>query len=305
VVVLKWIPLGSIVGSAFQPRLQEDRELNRLIASIQGSGLVIPIIVLLVAKAQTKAQAKAKASGPTYLMRSGHRRKAALERLAKQGVAALPRGHARIVDGEVQIQALICDNMTDDEAAVAALIDNLEREALTPYEQARALKRLAEKNKIPREELASQTGISPNRVDYMIAALDPHNLTPAMIKSWKQRQLEMGHVRTLFRLREQPKAQKQLYQKILKMNLAVADAEYYCTQLLNPEDLRLDQRELEILKQQLASSKALTELIENKQLRVLPSRTGQKLQIDIQGITELRSAAREILRVTKGFNPDP
>ncbi len=159
--------------------------------------------------------------------------------------------------------------------------------------------------KLPRDDLATRTGISRNRIDYMIGALDPQNLTPQMIKSWKQRQLEMGHIRTLFRLREQPKQQAQLFQKILKMRLAVADAEYYCTQLLDPSELRLDRRELELLKRQLGKSKALTELLENKQLRVLPSRTGQKLQIDILGITELRAAAKEILRVTKGIDPEP
>jgi len=76
----------------------------------------------------------------------------------------------------------------------------------------------------------------------MIAALDGKSLTPAMIKSWKERRLGDKHVTTLFRLRADRKAQLQLYNKIIKERLSSRDAEFWCNQLMNPSDKRLDRR---------------------------------------------------------------
>ncbi len=243
-VTLKWIPLASIVGSIYQPRQQEDRELRRLAESIRLNGLLTSITVVTTAAAATgKGKAKPnkakpnKAGAATYLMRSGHRRKKAMELLLKRGVTSVPPGHARIEGDQAFFQALVCDDVTAKEATIAALIDNLEREPLTPYEQACALRTLVEEKQIDRQDLARRAQIHPDTVDYMIAALDPKNLPLPMIKSWKQGRLDMGHVRALIRLRTYKKRQKQLYSKILKENLSVTEARFWCNRLLDKGDI--------------------------------------------------------------------
>jgi ParB family transcriptional regulator, chromosome partitioning protein len=291
-VTFKWIPLASVVGSVYQPRLQEDRGLDDLTESIRVNGLLVPLIVLQVPTSSSNA--------PTYLMRSGHRRRAALLSLQK-GATSLPQGHARIQTGEVQVQAVIRDDMTKQEAACAALIDNLERQDLSPYEQACAIKHLAVKMKIPRAELAKRAQTPPDTVDYMIAALDPKNLPIKMIHSWQQRLLEMGHVRLLVRLREQPKQQKQLYTKILKERLSVAQASFWCNRLLDKLEHPLEDREHNLVSERLTNSPLLKELIDNKQLNWDHSKRGGKLILDVEGADNIRKACLEIASVLKGL----
>jgi hypothetical protein len=48
VVTFKWIPIASIIGSVYQPRLQEDRGLSGLTESIRVNGLLVPLTVLNV-----------------------------------------------------------------------------------------------------------------------------------------------------------------------------------------------------------------------------------------------------------------
>ena len=47
---LKWIPLSSIVGSIYQPRQQEDFELQRLSDSILLNGMLTPVTVVSAKK---------------------------------------------------------------------------------------------------------------------------------------------------------------------------------------------------------------------------------------------------------------
>lgn len=298
---LKWIPLSAVVGSVYQPRLQEDRGLDGLTESIRVNGLQVPMTVVNVSTNSNNNSTNSKAA-PTYLMRSGHRRRAALLTLQKGNATSLPRGHARIQTGEVQVQAVIRDDMTKQEAACAALIDNLERQDLSPYELACAVKHLSEQLKVPRAELAQRAQKTPETVDYMIAALDAKNLPIKMIQSWKERQLELGHVRLLVRLRGQPKQQKQLYTKIIKEQLSVTQASFWCNRLLDKVEQPLEDREHNLVSERLTNSPLLKELIENKQLNWDHSRRGGKLTLDVEGADNIRKACLEIATVLKGLD---
>jgi ParB-like chromosome segregation protein Spo0J len=302
---LKWIPVSAVVDTVLQPRLQEDRGLDSLTESILQGGMDTPIIALRAPRTKTNKKTNKKTKldpDQLYLMRSGHRRRAALLTLVKRGVAELPAGFARIEGGEAHVQAVIVDNVTDEEAAIAALIDNVEREPLTPYEQACALKKLAEERKIDRDDLARRVGIHSDTVDYMIAALDPRNLPPKMIQSWKQGQLVMGHVQALIRLRGYKQRQKQLYTKIIKERLSVTEARFWCTRLLDKGDIPLERRTNVLMAERFLGSPKLKALIDSKQLNVRPSVHGDQVTIKVDGTREMREACLAIAAALKGLD---
>jgi hypothetical protein len=136
----------------------------------------------------------------------------------------------------------------------------------------------------------------------MISALDPRNLPPAMIKSWKEQRLQFGHVKVLYRLRDERELQKKLYQKILKEKLTSKDAEFFCTYWMNPSKLPLEHREYKLIKTRFLADPLLKQLIENKQARLDISTFGGKLELRVDGAEGLRAAAEAILRSLEGLN---
>lgn len=307
---LKWISVSSVIGTVLQPRLQEDRELDGLTESILQGGMNTPVTVLRppasskpAGKATTKKKTGARAKpGQLYLMRSGHRRRAAVLKLVKRGIQKLPPGHARVVKGEAHLEAVIVDGATGQEQAVAALIDNVEREPLTPYEQACAVKKLAEELKVDRDDLARRVRIHPDSVDYMIAALSPKNLTLKMIQSWKEQQLVLGHIQTLMRLKAYRPRQKKLYTKIIKEQLTVTQARFWCNQLLEQGDIPLERRTNVLIAERLLNNPLLRELIENKQLNVADSVHGDQVTIKVDGPKKLREAFLAGAAALKGLD---
>lgn len=101
------IPLSAIVPDPNQPRKHfDDAGLTELAQSIAVNGLAVPVLV--------------RPSGSGYMLVHGERRWRAAQRIGWETISAEVR------------------NLTDDEARRLALIENLQREALTPIEEARA-----------------------------------------------------------------------------------------------------------------------------------------------------------------------
>jgi len=85
-----------------------------------------------------------------------------------------------------------------DQAVVAmALIENIQREELTPLEEAQALHRLIAEFKYTHQQTADALGRSRASVSNLLRLLD---LAPAIKELLEQHQLEMGHARALLTL---------------------------------------------------------------------------------------------------------
>jgi hypothetical protein len=79
-------------------------------------------------------------------------------------------------------------------------------------------------------------------VGSLIRALDGKSLTPAMIKSWKARQLQRGHILALLRLADHRSDQVALHKEILAEKLSASMASFWCERMLTPAQRRLDRR---------------------------------------------------------------
>ena len=166
---LRSLPTNQIVAGKYQPRRHfNEEQLEELAASIRAQGVIEPVIV--------------RATGANrYELIAGER-----------------RWRAAQLAGLTELPALVRD--LDDRTVIAvALIENIQREALSPLEEAQALTRLIAEFKLTHQLAADAVGRSRAAVSNLLRLLD----LPAEIRRLlDEGKLEMGHARALLTLPE-------------------------------------------------------------------------------------------------------
>ena len=166
---LRTLAVDAIQAGRYQPRHAFDEDkLDELAASIKAQGLIQPVVV------------RATGAG-RYELIAGERRWRAAR---KAGLGEIP--------------ALV--KAVPDQAILAmALIENIQREDLSPLEEAQALARLIEEFGLTHQQAADAVGRSRAAVSNLLRLLD----LPAAIKRLlDERRLDMGHARALATLAE-------------------------------------------------------------------------------------------------------
>lgn len=166
---LKELPIGAIAPNPFQPRRNFDEaQLKELADSIAASGLLQPIIV------------RARPEG-RYELIAGERRWRAVQRL-----------------GWSRIPAVVRD--VDDRALLTlALIENLQRDALSPLDAARGYQQLMQDFSLPQQEVARLVGKDRSTVSNTLRLL---RLPDDVQQLLERRALSEGHARALLALAE-------------------------------------------------------------------------------------------------------
>jgi ParB family transcriptional regulator, chromosome partitioning protein len=160
---LRELPVGSIVPNPFQPRSQiNEAELVELTASIEASGLLQPIVV--------------RPHDGKYELIAGERRWRAAQRL-----------------GWTRIPAVVKE--ADDRTLLTlALIENLQRDDLTPIEVATGYQRLSEEFRLGQAEIARLVGRDRSTIANLLRLLKLPESIKQLIQEGK---LSEGHARTL------------------------------------------------------------------------------------------------------------
>lgn len=163
---VRTLRMAEIDPKADQPRRNFDAEaLSQLADSIAANGILQPILV--------------RETGDRYEIIAGERRFRA----------------ARLA-GLSEIPALVLE--ADDEAAAKyALIENLQREDLNPYEEAAAIRKLMDEYGLSQEQVAGSIGRSRSAVANALRLLD---LPEDAVKLVTDGTLSAGHARTLLGL---------------------------------------------------------------------------------------------------------
>ena len=163
---VRTLRMAEIDPKADQPRKNFDAEaLSQLADSIAANGILQPILV--------------RETGERYEIIAGERRFRA----------------ARLA-GLSEIPALVLE--ADDEAAAKyALIENLQREDLNPYEEAAAIRKLMDEYGLSQEQVAGSIGRSRSAVANALRLLD---LPEDAVKLVTDGTLSAGHARTLLGL---------------------------------------------------------------------------------------------------------
>ncbi|MGH8456937.1 MAG: ParB/RepB/Spo0J family partition protein, partial [Stenotrophobium sp.] len=157
---IKEVPIDLIRPGAQQARRYFNAEaLTELAESIRESGVVQPIVL------RTQVWG--------YELLAGERR----WRAAQQA-------------GLHDIPAVIRDDLSDTEAFVVGLIENLQRESLSPIETAAGLKRLAEVFALTHEQVGARIGKSR---EYVTNYLRLVNLAPPVQTLVNEGHILLGH----------------------------------------------------------------------------------------------------------------
>ncbi|MDP1900102.1 MAG: ParB/RepB/Spo0J family partition protein [Rubrivivax sp.] len=161
------LPLERLRTGKYQPRTRMDEgSLYELAESIRSQGVMQPILVRPV-------------EGGFYEIIAGERRHRAA-RLA--GLEAVP----------VLVKAV-----SDEAAAVMALIENIQREDLNPIEEAQGLLRLVTEFKLTHEQAAQAVGRSRSAASNLLRLLQLAEPVQQMLHAGD---LDMGHARALLAL---------------------------------------------------------------------------------------------------------
>ena len=115
-----------------------------------------------------------------------------------------------------------------DASAMLALVENLQRQDLTVWEEAAALRQLIDRHHLSQEEAAQRVGKSQSAVANKLRLL---KLPEDVIATLRSHRLTERHARSLLRLGS-PEAQRAALEEILKRGLNVAQTEAYIDRLL-------------------------------------------------------------------------
>ena len=166
---LRMLPIHHIKPGKYQPRRHwNDEALDELAASIKAQGLIQPVVVRSI--------------GPnSYELIAGERRWRAAQRAQLSELPALVKDVP-----EIAVPAM-------------ALIENIQRQDLTPLEEADALKRLIDDFDLTHQQAADAVGRSRASVSNMLRLTEmPESIKRLLDES----KLEMGHARCLLTLPE-------------------------------------------------------------------------------------------------------
>ncbi|MEH7378621.1 MULTISPECIES: nucleoid occlusion protein [Bacillaceae] len=195
---IKKIPIDHIVANRFQPRTVFDEEkIEELARTIHIHGIIQPIVVREFAIDQ-------------YEIIAGERRFRAMKKL-----------------GWTEAPAII-KNLSDTETASVALIENLQREELSPIEEAMAYGKLLELHNLTQEALAQRLGKGQSTVANKLRLLKlPQPIQEALLNKI----ITERHARALIPLKD-PEKQVVLLAEIIEKNFNVKQTEERVVKLL-------------------------------------------------------------------------
>lgn len=166
---LRTLAVAAIVPGKFQPRHHFDEAaLDELAASIKAQGLIQPVVVREIGKGR-------------FELIAGERRWRAAQ---KAGLEELP---------------VLVKTVPEQAVVAMALIENIQREDLSPLEEANALQRLIDEFGLTHQQAADAVGRSRAAVSNLLRLLE---LPEAIRRLLDDRVLQMGHARALASLPE-------------------------------------------------------------------------------------------------------
>lgn len=194
---VQYIPLGRIRPNPQQPRRSFDEEgLAELAASIRSCGILQPLTV--------------RRAGDGYELVAGERRLRA----------------ARIA-GLREVPCLVAQ-VGEEDSALLALMENLQRRDLDCWEEAHAIARLISRYGLSQEEAARRLGRAQPTVANKLRLLRLPEDVRALLR---ENGLTERHARALLRLQD-PEVQRRAAGDMVRRGMNVAQAEAYVEKLL-------------------------------------------------------------------------
>src|SRR5947208_3685450 len=187
------LPIKDVKPNPFQPRRTVDPgALDELVSSIKQAGLLQPIVVR-----------KAPNGNGAFELIAGERRLRACQQLGWERIPAVQR--------EADDRTLL----------TLALIENLQRDDLSPVDEARGYERLIAEFQLAQQDVADAVGRDRSTVANALRLL---KLPEVVLQMLHEGQLSVGHARALLAL-EDPRIVTNLAREAVAQGLSVREVE--------------------------------------------------------------------------------
>ncbi len=193
--------IEDIIPNRFQPRLTfDEKALQELSDSIKVHGVIQPLVLRRV--------------GNKYEIIAGER-----------------RYKASCMAGLKKVPAIVRE-MTDNQSAEVALIENIQRKNLTSIEEAQSYRNLLDRGYLTQDELAQKLGVTQPTIANKMRLL---SLCDEVQNALLNEQISERHARSLLVLTN-PDEQKMMLNRIIKERLTVKQLDNELKKLTNPSD---------------------------------------------------------------------
>lgn len=193
------LSIDDVLPNRFQPRIKFNEEaIVELSKSIKEHGVIQPIVVRRI--------------GDKYEIIAGER-----------------RYKASCMAGLKTIPAIITD-LNDKDSAEVALIENVQRENLTPIEEAISYKKILDMGYITQEALATKLGKTQSTVANKLRLL---NLDDEAQEALLNEKISERHARSLLKISDKEQ-QRQMLNRIIEERLTVRRADEEIEKIINP-----------------------------------------------------------------------
>ena len=193
------LPVKEICANRSQPRKYFDPEgLQELCHSIVASGLLQPVTV------------RKHPQGQGYELIAGERRTMAFKMLGREHIPA------------------IVEEYTDEESAVLALIENLQRRDLNCFEEAAGIEKLMRQLSLTQQQISQRLGKAQSTVANKLRLL---KFTPEIQELILEHSLTERHARAMLKIPDEER-QRQAVEYIAKNGLTVEQTELFVERLL-------------------------------------------------------------------------
>ncbi len=197
------LPCDIIDPNPNQPRKSFNcSELESLAISIQNNGIIQPLVV--------------RRNYERYQLISGERRL-----------------RAAVMVGLITVPCIVM-SVSDSESAVFAIIENLQRDNLSFFEEADAINNLITTFGLTQEQIARQLGKSQSTLSNKLRLL---KLNPEVRTIISAHSLSERHARALLRL-EDDDLQIKVLNKVINSNMNVIETDNYIDSLLKPSVIK-------------------------------------------------------------------
>ena len=187
---IRIIPVERIKESPTQARSKfEDKDTKELAASIKANGILQPLVVQV-------------AQGDTYKLIAGERRLRAAKRAGLEEVPCVTK------------------DVSERDAAIMGLVENIQREDLGPIDEAVGYKKLIENYGLTIKQVGNLVGKSRS---YVSNSLRLVSLNEEIIKALQNGSIKVGQARPLLSL--DTVLQKEMFREIITRNLSSRDVE--------------------------------------------------------------------------------
>ncbi|KAA6181745.1 ParB/RepB/Spo0J family partition protein [Thiohalocapsa marina] len=188
--VVDAVPVDQIERGRYQPRREFDADsLRELAESIAAQGVIQPIVVRRIAPQR-------------YEIIAGERRWRASQ---QAGLETIP---------------VVIRDVDEQTALAIALIENIQRDDLTPLEEAGALQRLLHEFGLTHQQIAEAVGKSRTTVTNLLRLIELETEVKGLLDAGR---LEMGHARALLGLKGD--AQTLAARQVVSRGLSVRETE--------------------------------------------------------------------------------